>query len=281
MPGVSDYPRYALQLLRGDRSAGERAQLEDLRRDVAPLLDLGRPRDILDLANGRLRPQYALLKGAGHRVYGVDYVNRPGKSLTDRAYSAARGLYRLQIGLAPEPPRQRTLVCGDVGRLPFPDASFDLAVSAAAFEHFLDVPAVVAELRRVLRPGGIAWVAVHLFTCVTGGHNLTFTYPIPELPPDAEPWDHLRRRRRPFTVPLNEWRKDQYVAEFARHFEVLKVYCRVREGEELLTPALEAELSAYSRDELTCGQLVIIARKRARGPREPVSVDGPSALDEA
>lgn len=263
MPFISDYPRYALQMLRGDRSAGERAQLEDLLRDVAPMLDLSRPRDILDLANGRLRPQYALLKGAGHRVCGVDFVNRPGASLTDRAYVLARGLYRAQLGLGPEPPRRRTLVCGDVGLLPFPDAAFDLAVSAAAFEHFLDVPAVVADLHRVLRPGGVAWVAVHLFTCVTGGHNLTFTYPIPAPPPEVELWDHLRHRRLPFTVPLNEWRREQYVAAFARHFELIRVYCRAREGEELLTPALEAELSAYSRDELTCGQLVIVARKRA------------------
>lgn len=263
MPFIADYPRYALQMLRGERSAGERAQHEDLRRDVAPLLDLGRPRDVLDLANGRLRPQYALLKAGGHRVYGVDFVNRPGRGRTDLAYAVARGLYNAQQGLGTEPRGRRTLVCGDVGRLPFPDAAFDLAVSAAAFEHFLDVPAVVADLRRVLRPGGVAWVAVHLFTCVTGGHNLTFTYPVPAPPAGVELWDHLRRRRLPFTVPLNEWRRDQYVAEFARHFEVVKVYCRVREGEELLTPAIAAELSAYSRDELTCGQLVIVARKRA------------------
>lgn len=263
MPFLSDYPRYALQLLGGERSAGERAQLEDLLHDVAPLLDMSRPRDILDLANGRLRPQYALLKGAGHRVYGVDYVNRRATSLADRAYVLARYIYRAQLGLGAEPVRRSTLVCGDVGRLPFPKDSFDLVVSAAAFEHFLDVPAVVADLHRVLRPGAAVWVAVHLFTCVTGGHNLTFTYPIPEPPPAIELWDHLRRRSLPFIVPLNEWRKDQYVAEFARHFDLVKVYCRAREGEELLTPALEAELSAYTRDELTCGQLVIVARKRA------------------
>ncbi|MEI8165897.1 MAG: methyltransferase domain-containing protein [Chloroflexales bacterium] len=263
-PLLSDYPRYALQMLRGDRSTGERAQMQGLLRDVAPLVDLSRPRDILDVANGRLQPQYTLLKGAGHRVYGIDYVNRPTQSLTDAAYVVARGLYRAQAGVGLlEPPRRRTLVCGDVGRLPFPAASFDLAVSAAAFEHFLDVPAVVADLHRVLRPGAVAWIAVHLFTCVTGGHNLTFTYPLPQTFPEADLWDHLRQRRRPFTVPLNEWRTNQYVAEFTRHFEVLKVYCRGREGEHLLTPAIEAELAAYTRDELTCGQLVIIARKRA------------------
>ena len=262
MPLWSDYARYTLQMFRGDRSAGERAQLEALRRDLALLLDLSQPRTILDLANGRLRPQYALLKGAGHHVSGIDMANRPNTSTTNSAYIFARALYRWQLGLGAEPPYRRTLVCGDVGYLPFPNATFDLIVSAAAFKHFLDVPAVVADMHRVMRPGAVAWIAVHLFTCVTGGHNLTFTYPLPKTFPQAALWDHLRQRRRPFTVPLNQWRKDQYLATFAQHFELLNVYCRTREGEQLLTPAIATELAAYTRDELTCGQLVIIARKR-------------------
>jgi hypothetical protein len=35
----------------------------------------------------------------------------------------------------------------------------------------------------------------------------------------------------------------------------------MREGERLLTPAIQTELSDYSRDELTCGAYVILARK--------------------
>jgi SAM-dependent methyltransferase len=249
--------------LRGERAVGERAQLADLLRDVALLLDMSAPRRILDLANGRLRPQYTLLKQRGHRVVGIDLANWPRRTATDLAYVLARRLYNWRVGVQGEHIGRQTLVCGDVGLLPFPDESFDLAVSAAAFEHFLDVPAVVADLRRVLRPSGVAWVAVHLFSCPTGGHNVTFTeYPLQRMPPGVEPWDHLRGRRLPFSVPLNEWRRDQYVAEFARHFDVQQVYCRTREGEGLLTPAMEAELSAYTRDELTCAQLVIVARRR-------------------
>ena len=47
----------------------------------------------------------------------------------------------------------------------------------------------------------------------------------------------------------------------ALHFQILKHYCAMREGQDLLTPALEAELSTFSRDELTCGAYVILARK--------------------
>lgn len=43
---------------------------------------------------------------------------------------------------------------GDVQHLPFPDATFDCAVAAWMLYHVLDVDRGVAELARVLRPGG-------------------------------------------------------------------------------------------------------------------------------
>jgi SAM-dependent methyltransferase len=43
-------------------------------------------------------------------------------------------------------------VC-DVRALPYPDASFDAAVSRVSAHHWADVPAGIAEAARVLRPG--------------------------------------------------------------------------------------------------------------------------------
>ena len=43
---------------------------------------------------------------------------------------------------------------GDVARLPFPDASFDRIVVVDALHHFVDARAAIADLLRVLRPGG-------------------------------------------------------------------------------------------------------------------------------
>ena len=40
------------------------------------------------------------------------------------------------------------------GRLPFPDAAFDLIVNNQVLEHAEDLDAVLDELRRVLKPGG-------------------------------------------------------------------------------------------------------------------------------
>lgn len=39
--------------------------------------------------------------------------------------------------------------------IPFPDASFDIAYSCDVLEHVADLPRVIAETARVLRPGGI------------------------------------------------------------------------------------------------------------------------------
>ena len=259
---TTDYLRYAWQILSGFRVSHERTIAEERQRDIAPYLDKGRPWQVLDLANGRLRPQYILLKAAGYQVYGIDLVNRTRLCWVDVAYRVARSLYTRKLGLPAETASERTLVCGDVCFLPFPDNSLDLATSVAAFEHFLNVPDVVAELARVLRPGGLVWVSIHLFTSPSGGHNTSLVeIPLRTVPAGAESWDHLRQRRLPFHVPLNEWRKDQYLETFARHFELVKHYCAVREGEELLTPTVEAELSAYNRDELTCRAYVILARK--------------------
>jgi SAM-dependent methyltransferase len=263
-PYLLDYPRYAWQLLGGKRSTVEQWLAERRTHDLAPYLDLAQSRRILDVANGRLRPQYSLLRSTGHQVYGIDWVNRPRRSRTDLAYVFARELYRRRLGLSGRAMRG-TLTCGDVGKLPFFNDFFDLAVSAAAFEHFLDVPAVLAELQRVLRPGGMVWVSIHLFTSPTGGHNVTFTEsPIRHLPAGVEAWDHLRKRRLLFSVPLNEWRRDQYLAAFGRHFEVLKHYCSTCEGQALLTPNIRTELAAYDEEELTCSAYVIMARKPIR-----------------
>jgi len=46
------------------------------------------------------------------------------------------------------------LVHGDGAALPFPDQRFDGCVSGFALRNFADLPAVLAEAARVLRPGG-------------------------------------------------------------------------------------------------------------------------------
>lgn len=49
---------------------------------------------------------------------------------------------------------------GDALRLPFPDASFDLVLSGGLLEHFPEPEGVLAEMVRILRPGGTFYADV-------------------------------------------------------------------------------------------------------------------------
>lgn len=44
--------------------------------------------------------------------------------------------------------------CEDLRRLTYPDASFDLVLTSETLEHVLDLDAALAEIGRILRPGG-------------------------------------------------------------------------------------------------------------------------------
>ncbi len=46
----------------------------------------------------------------------------------------------------------------DAAGLPYPDAAFDAAVATQVYEYVPDIPAALAELHRVLRPGGRALI---------------------------------------------------------------------------------------------------------------------------
>ncbi len=48
-----------------------------------------------------------------------------------------------------------SLVRGSVYELPYPDARFDLVVCFSVFEHLHEYPEGLAEVARVLRPGGL------------------------------------------------------------------------------------------------------------------------------
>jgi SAM-dependent methyltransferase len=54
--------------------------------------------------------------------------------------------------------RRPEFLVGDVASLAFPDGSFDLVVSTLSMHHWADPTAGLAEIGRVLRPGGRALV---------------------------------------------------------------------------------------------------------------------------
>jgi len=83
-------------------------------------------------------------------------------------------------------------VNGDGTRLPFPDATFDRIICSEVMEHIPDDEAAMAEVRRVLKPGGriavtvptwfperICWALNEEYHApfVAGGHVRIFTAP--------------------------------------------------------------------------------------------------------
>jgi ubiquinone/menaquinone biosynthesis C-methylase UbiE len=56
------------------------------------------------------------------------------------------------------PGRRPSFLVGDAAALAFPDGSFDLVVSTLSLHHWADPAAGLAEIGRVLRPGGRALI---------------------------------------------------------------------------------------------------------------------------
>jgi SAM-dependent methyltransferase len=105
---------------------------------------------VLDMGCGGGRHAFALYK-AGARVVALD---RDAAELGDVA-----GMF---AALAPEvpPAAGASAVRGDAYRLPFADASFDKIIAAEVLEHLPEDGRAMAELARVLKPGGLIAVTV-------------------------------------------------------------------------------------------------------------------------
>lgn len=104
---------------------------------------------VLDLGCGRGRHLHALYwNETPLDVVGVDLSHGEVKAALD-------GFFELP---PPEPKSDRrsaVLSAGDAARLPFPDASFDRVICSEVLEHVPDPDAVLAEISRILKPGGL------------------------------------------------------------------------------------------------------------------------------
>src|SRR5215213_7304835 len=84
------------------------------------------------------------------------------------------------------------LQVGDVRALPFPDASFDAVVCFEVIEHVEERSETLAELRRVLAPGGIVLVSSPNRDVYVPGNPPPVFEPRPDEP-GAEPPRHFAK----------------------------------------------------------------------------------------
>lgn len=72
-------------------------------------------------------------------------------------------------------PHSCELTTGDARRLEFPDESFSAVFSVAVFEHLLDFDLCLAEMYRVLAPGGYVFAEFGpIWSCSIGHHVCAF-----------------------------------------------------------------------------------------------------------
>ena len=132
--------------------------------------------DWYDSVSGRLaRPLYrriaADVAGAGlpDGAFVLDIGTGPGRVpllIAERCPSlvvegidlSEQMIARAAQAVPPAAGRRVRYRVADVRALPYPDGSIDLVVSSLSLHHWTDVPAGLAEIRRVLRPDGRAWI---------------------------------------------------------------------------------------------------------------------------
>lgn len=143
-----------------------RATLDKRPRDVAAMFDgVARRYDVtntvLSLGLDRLwrkSTRQVLQLRAGERV--LDLAAGTGVSTAELQRSGARAvacdfsLGMLRAGRAHRGRRRLPFVAGDATRLPFADGAFDAATISFGLRNVVDVPAALAEMARVVRPGG-------------------------------------------------------------------------------------------------------------------------------
>lgn len=114
--------------------------LNEVPRAMAACAELCQGRRALDAGAGTGRYVSALRK-AGFHVTGVD--------LSTGMLAAAA----VKLGSSEE------LVNADIRSLPFPHASFDLAVAARVLGHIPEIETALAEIARVVVPGGVLLIS--------------------------------------------------------------------------------------------------------------------------
>ena len=242
---------------------------------------------VLDVGCGANAPMSVLLHSAGARVTGidayvghrwglgvnparyVDYVREAGVLRTLRKMAGEivydRHYYRTLAAKTGLTLTERNLDLRqmDVRSAALPDGSVDLIHSNATWEHIPDVAEANRQVARLLRPGGLAYIEIHLFPALSGGHDLPWIVPGKTELGSVIPWQHLRNPAWQAPVFLNRLRERDYDRLFKTtpNLDIIEWRTEYTEGQQLLTEEIRAQLPGYSDDELTKRSIIVVARR--------------------
>lgn len=163
------------------------------------------------------------------------------------------------------------------GRLPFEDASFDIAVAVELLEHIEGHESLFAESRRVLRPGGLLLITTPNILSLKSRVSFLLTgypYSFPTLDP-AE-LDPVAQHITPFSLDRYRWR----LAQSGFDIEAVEVdkYQSSSRALAFLIPLIRLATRKAARESVSVREqnslrvllgrkLVVVARRRAWNPK--------------
>ncbi|MEO7299874.1 MAG: class I SAM-dependent methyltransferase [Verrucomicrobiota bacterium] len=153
----------------------------------------------------------------------------------------------------------------DACKMTFPDESFDLVHSRTVFQHLPDPSLGLAQLVRVLKPGGMACVGLHLYTSETGSLDYRSC---PGHPNQLPLWSHLRPDLESSVqspVFLNKLRLQEWETLFAKYMPDSELILTRNPRSNAIANAQKliksGELGNYSIDELLTDGILVLWRK--------------------
>jgi SAM-dependent methyltransferase len=306
---VSAFLRELRSLYRYSQQASERAResMEDMRlREAIVNQHLGlelRGLDILEIGPGQFQAQMKYLS-AKNRVVGIDLdvitqsispLNYLRMLRTNGLRRAAKTLGRKLLGVdrkfASELQRQigvsrlpvAKVIQMDAGRMSFANESFDFVYARSVFHHLPDPGAALDGIVRVLRPGGAAYILLHLYTSQTGCLDpRVYT----DRRHEVQGWPHLRPELRTTldgqSTYVNKLRLQEWRELFNSKMPKAKQFMS-KAGEQAVELARtlhnQGILVDYSMEELTTHDLAVLWQKPYHGTssaelRENIELDG-------
>lgn len=183
------------------------------------------------------------------RLSGADRVFR-------RSLARELGVRRLRI------PEVRV---SDLSQIPLPNNHVDFAYAMVTFEHVAEPAPALAEVVRVLRPGGVAHVRAQLWTSEGGAHD---PRALSGRRGGLAYWPHLRPQHEHevlASTPVNRMRLAEWVSLFRAALPGARIVLfstdRARRAIELTRLRAVGELAEFDDEELLTSSVAAVWQK--------------------